>query len=62
VIIYDILGREIKRLVDGNKPEGSYRAVWEGKDSRGRAVPSGVYLIYFQAGNYRQIRELTYLK
>jgi len=42
--IYDILGREIIRLVDNIQPAGSLKVTWNGKDSFGQIVPSGIYL------------------
>jgi hypothetical protein len=42
--IYDILGREVVRLVDIDKPAGYHQAAWNGKNSQGGAVPSGIYI------------------
>lgn len=50
LMIYDIAGREVKRVVDGMKSAGSYSAVWDGTDERGLQVPSGVYLARVEAG------------
>jgi len=44
LIIYDISGREVVRLVDRNLHEGFRHAVWDGKDKSGIQVSSGVYL------------------
>jgi parallel beta-helix repeat protein len=44
LIIYDISGREVVRLVDGNLHEGFRHAVWDGRDKSGIQVSSGVYL------------------
>jgi hypothetical protein len=43
--IYNILGQEVRRLVDGVHEPGRYTVVWNGKDSRGHAVSSGVYVV-----------------
>jgi len=42
--IYDIQGRLVKTLVDGRKPMGTYRAIWDGTDDHGWPVSSGVYV------------------
>jgi len=42
--IYDILGREIIRLVDKIQPAGSLKVIWDGRDGYGQSVPSGIYL------------------
>jgi hypothetical protein len=51
LVVYDVAGREIKRVAEGQKPVGSYTAVWSGTDERGFQVPSGVYLVRLQAGS-----------
>ncbi|MFA4907724.1 MAG: FlgD immunoglobulin-like domain containing protein [archaeon] len=42
--IYDIMGREIVRLLDENQPAGFRHVVWDGKDKSGQTVSSGIYL------------------
>ncbi len=49
LVVYDITGREIKRVAEGQKPIGSYTAVWTGTDEQGFQVPSGIYLVRLQA-------------
>jgi hypothetical protein len=41
--IYDILGREVKVLLDGYVPIGAYKIEWDGIDSEGKRVSSGAY-------------------
>jgi len=50
LIVYDIAGREVKRVVDEQKEAGSYSVVWDGTDARGFHVPSGVYFARVEAG------------
>ena len=42
--VYDTLGREVIVLEDGLKSAGYYRSVWNGTDSRGLPVSSGLYV------------------
>jgi hypothetical protein len=42
--IHDIGGRVVRRTTLGELPVGQHDWVWDGRDDRGRAVPSGVYL------------------
>ncbi len=42
--VYDVYGRRVRTLVDGLSDAGYQSAVWNGTDSRGRPVASGVYL------------------
>jgi hypothetical protein len=43
IIIYDIIGREVKRLIDGEKLGGDHQVVWDGKNAQGVQVSSGIY-------------------
>jgi flagellar hook assembly protein FlgD len=60
--IYDISGQRVRELVHGHRPTGSYRAVWDGADERGRAVSSGVYFYALRAGSAREIKKMLYVK
>lgn len=42
--IYDLLGREIKTIVNQEQKTGYYNSIWDGKDKNGKLVPSGMYL------------------
>ncbi|MFQ6104203.1 MAG: FG-GAP-like repeat-containing protein [Candidatus Glassbacteria bacterium] len=42
--VYDIKGRLVRRLIDGELPAGTHSVVWDGRDERGIKVASGVYL------------------
>jgi len=44
LIVYNILGQEVIRLVDGVQTVGRYRVAWDGIDGKGRNVSSGLYL------------------
>ncbi len=46
--IYDIRGRRIAQLMDGNLPAGRHQVVWNARDAVGREVASGVYLYRLQ--------------
>ncbi len=41
--IYNILGQEVKTLVDEEQRAGSHRVLWDGRDSLGEEVSSGIY-------------------
>ena len=44
LVIYDVTGREIKRIEAVAGPDGRGVALWNGEDSTGNPVTSGVYL------------------
>jgi aminopeptidase N len=41
--IYDTSGRQVRQLFDAVTEAGDYEVVWDGRDTRGRSLPSGVY-------------------
>jgi hypothetical protein len=50
--VYNILGKEITTMLEKEFSPGSYTLSWEGRDSNGKLLPSGVYLIQLHSGNY----------
>lgn len=62
LVIYDILGSQIRTLVNTNKKPGTYRVYWDGKDRSGKQVGSGIYFYELKAGNQRQVKKLLYLQ
>ncbi|MFQ6608344.1 MAG: FlgD immunoglobulin-like domain containing protein [Fidelibacterota bacterium] len=47
LVIYDLLGREVKSLVLGEVPAGYQIIKWNGIDATGKSVASGVYIYRF---------------
>lgn len=60
--IYNLLGQEVRVLVDEKHDAGSLAAVWDGTDATGRRVASGVYLYRIQAGEFKAVRRMLLLK
>jgi len=42
--VYNLLGREIRTLVNETRSAGKSTAIWDGRNNSGRSVPPGVYL------------------
>ncbi|MCP4581807.1 MAG: T9SS type A sorting domain-containing protein [candidate division Zixibacteria bacterium] len=60
--IYDMLGREVAEIVNGNASNGQHTIVWDGKNSAGRMAPSGVYFYKLTAMGQSITRKMSYLK
>ncbi|HEX9828923.1 MAG TPA: FlgD immunoglobulin-like domain containing protein, partial [Bacteroidota bacterium] len=45
--IYDMLGREVRALVEEKQNAGSHSLVWDGNDGTGNQLASGVYVYRF---------------
>ena len=62
IVVYSLLGREIKTLVKEKMQAGYHEITWTGKDSHGVKVPSGMYIVQMRAGDFRQIRKMTIIR
>ncbi len=60
--IYNTLGREIVTLVDGQYSAGSHRVRWNGRNSSGEVLASGVYFYQLRAGSFNQVRRMNLLR
>ncbi|MGD1047199.1 MAG: FlgD immunoglobulin-like domain containing protein [Candidatus Krumholzibacteriaceae bacterium] len=57
--IYDASGRLVRALVEGAKPAGVYGATWDGRDSRGGEVASGIYFYRLRAGAFDDTKKMA---
>jgi hypothetical protein len=62
LVIYNILGQELKTLVEGLQQPGTHRVAWDGKDNSGRRVPSGIYIYRLMAGSYVSAKTMVLVK
>jgi hypothetical protein len=60
--IYDVRGRRVATLVDGERQPGSYRVHWDGRDDAGRTVGSGVYLYRIEAGSFTSVKKMVIVR
>jgi len=60
--IYNLLGQSVVTLVNEPLLAGEYQTVWNGKDSYGLSVASGVYLIQMSAANFVQTRKVLLIR
>jgi hypothetical protein len=49
--IYNILGREVRTLVNGAEDAGYKSVVWDGKNSSGKIASAGIYIYVLRAGS-----------
>ncbi len=60
--IYDAAGRRIVRLVGAVQDEGLHRIVWDGRDSNGSQVASGIYFSRLTAGGSSVTRKMVLVR
>lgn len=60
--VYDVLGRRVALLVDGQMAAGSHQITWSGQTERGVLAPSGTYLYRLETDEATLTRVMTLLK
>ncbi len=60
--IHDLLGQEIRTLVNDFQPAGAHGVTWDGMNTKGVSVAGGVYLYRLQTGSSIKSRKMLLLK
>jgi hypothetical protein len=60
--IFDVKGRRVRRLLGGEQAPGTYHAVWDGRDDRGAAVASGVFLYRLHIADQTLERKMVVMR
>ena len=60
--ILTVAGRELLKLADGARDAGVHLVAWDGRDSAGRALSSGVYFYEITAGAERSAGKILLLR
>jgi hypothetical protein len=60
--VYDVAGRRVRSLADGDLAAGLHQRSWDGRDDAGRAVASGVYFYRLKAAGRSETRRMLLLK
>jgi len=62
ILIYDIMGREVRALVNARQQAGYQTIQWNAQDNSGRNVSSGYYIYVMQADNFHKTQKMILLK
>lgn len=60
--VFDVSGRLVKVLVSASESAGVKEVTWDGRNSYGRDVSSGVYYTHLEAGGETRTRQITLLR
>ncbi|MDZ7380389.1 MAG: DNRLRE domain-containing protein, partial [candidate division KSB1 bacterium] len=58
LIIYNLTGQVVRKLVDGVQPAGYRQTSWNGRDKFGNEVPTGVYFMRLQSGDQVRVKRM----
>lgn len=56
--VYNLLGKEVRTLVNEQRSQGMYTTIWDGRDSNGNMVAPGVYIYKLANGRATQTRRM----
>ena len=60
--IYNLLGKKVKSLVEEVQEAGNYYTKWDGNNGFNKPLPTGVYFLMMQSGEYHLIKKVTLIK
>jgi len=62
ITIYDMLGREVKTLINQTQDAGYRSVIWDATNDYGKPVSAGIYLYQIQVGEYISTKKMVLLK
>ena len=62
IMIYDLMGREVKTLVNNQQTAGFKSIIWNASNNLGQPVSAGMYLYRISAGDFHSVKKMILLK
>jgi len=62
ITIYNTVGTKIRTLTNSQFEKGYHKIVWDGCNSEGNHMPSGVYFYRLRSGNFMQTRKMSLIR
>jgi len=62
ITIYDMMGRQVSKLVSSQQSAGYKSVQWNATNDAGSLVSAGLYLYMIQAGDFKQTKKMILLK
>ena len=62
LVVYDLMGRTVRTLVNGSQTAGYKTVVWDSKNDAGIPVSAGMYIYELRSGSYSAIQKMVLLK
>ncbi|MEO0127783.1 MAG: T9SS type A sorting domain-containing protein [candidate division WOR-3 bacterium] len=62
LMVYDVTGRLVKKVVNQHQKFGYHSISWDGKDELSRRVSAGIYFVCFSAGDYQQREKIILVR
>ncbi len=62
LVFFDVLGKEIKTLINKTQSPGEYRVRWNGTNDEGEEIPSGVYFYRLKTEKFEQTKKVLLVR
>jgi hypothetical protein len=62
LVVYNSLGQIVQTLVNSQVEAGYHEVTWNGRNSAGKDMPSGVYMFRLESGSYQQVNKMMLMK
>ena len=62
IVIFDMLGKQVKSLINKNNISGNHQVLWNGKNDAGKTLPSGQYYYTIEMDGISKSRKMILLK
>ncbi|MBN1290687.1 MAG: SBBP repeat-containing protein [Candidatus Latescibacteria bacterium] len=62
IIIYNIMGQQVRELVSENMTPGTHSVVWDGNDNNNRPVSSGIYFSRLTSDKYQATSKMLLIR
>jgi hypothetical protein len=62
LIMYNVLGQEVRTLINEKRQKGNYSVQWDGRNDKGEELPTGVYFYVLKVGNCTSAKKMLLLK
>jgi hypothetical protein len=60
--VFNILGEEVRELVNTHESAGSHTIIWDGRNNDGGQVASGTYFYKIHAGEFTDTKKMSLMK
>jgi len=60
--VYDVVGRMVRKVVDGEQPAGVHKHSWDGKNQDAGFAPGGVYFVRLNTPDGTKTKRLVVVR
>jgi hypothetical protein len=60
--VYNLMGQLVKTLINETLAPGKYSTIWAGDNAQGQSVPTGIYFLKMEAGDFTKVRKMALLR